>query len=374
MTVAARILVVDDEPNGFEVIEALLFREGYELSYAADGFEALQRLEMTLPDVILLDVMMPELDGMEVCRRIKAHETWRHIPVVMVTALNAKEDLARCLDAGADDFISKPITGIELRARVRSMLRIKQQYDALVATLQLREDLSDSIVHDLRNPITSITLAVDILSNTPLDSKQTRKVEQIERSAKQLRSLTDQFLIIAKADTGKMTLERCLVQLTDLAAEAIADFEAIAQHKQIKIHLNAASTVELSVDTDLLRRVFENLLANAIKFSPARSEIVVAIESEKSSDGMTEIAISDQGKGVSPALQQAIFERYEIGQIMPGVQQTGLGLAFCKLAVEAHGGRIWASNNSPQGAVFTIQLPNQTRFGLGSRQVQLKTL
>ncbi len=132
------VLLVDDEASIFEVIEGLLYREGYELTYVSSGKEALNRLDEIQPDVILLDVMMPEMDGIETCQRIKSNDRWCHIPIIMVTALSSKEDLARSLDAGADDFVSKPINSIELRARVRSMLRIKLQYDALVASQRLR--------------------------------------------------------------------------------------------------------------------------------------------------------------------------------------------------------------------------------------------
>ncbi len=133
-----RLLVIDDEESIFEVIEALLYREGYEFTYLTSGIEALTKIDDIQPDVILLDLMMPEIDGIETCQKIKSNERWRPIPIIMVTALSSKEDLARCLEAGADDFLSKPINSIELRARVRSMLRIKLQYDALVATQQLR--------------------------------------------------------------------------------------------------------------------------------------------------------------------------------------------------------------------------------------------
>jgi DNA-binding response OmpR family regulator len=132
------ILVIDDEESIFDVIEGLLIREGYELIYLASGKAALERLDEIQPDVILLDVMMPQLDGIETCQLIKANSSWKPIPIIMVTALDSKEDLARCLEAGADDFLSKPINSLELRARVRSMLRIKLQYDALAATMRLQ--------------------------------------------------------------------------------------------------------------------------------------------------------------------------------------------------------------------------------------------
>ena len=129
------ILIVDDEPRNFDVIEALLNEYDYELNYASSGQEALESLEILEIDLILLDVMMPDMDGVEVCERIKSIPKYRPIPIIMVTALTAKEDLAQCLNAGADDFISKPLNPLELRARVQSMLRIKQQYDALQISL-----------------------------------------------------------------------------------------------------------------------------------------------------------------------------------------------------------------------------------------------
>ena len=126
------ILVIDDESSVFEVIEGLLYREHYDLTYIESGQKALTCIDEVQPDVILLDLMMPKMDGIETCQQIKSNPLWSPIPIIMVTALSSKEDLARCLDAGADDFLSKPINSLELRARVRSMLRIKQQYDALV--------------------------------------------------------------------------------------------------------------------------------------------------------------------------------------------------------------------------------------------------
>lgn len=171
----ASILIIDDEPDNFDVIETLLHEQDYQLNYAASGQRALDRLHIFEPDVILLDVMMPDLDGIEVCQRIKANPQWQAVPIIMVTALTAKEDLARCLAAGADDFISKPVNGTELRARVHSMLRIKHQYDNVQALLQLREDMVNMIVHDLRNPLACIVLATEVLRLPGLSPKSSKK-------------------------------------------------------------------------------------------------------------------------------------------------------------------------------------------------------
>src|SRR5919199_2789000 len=192
------VWVVDDEPNGFEVIELLLRREGYHLTYFSSGKEALSRLDTTLADVILLDVMMPEMDGIETCRRIKANPNWKPIPVIMVTALDSKEDLARSLESGADDFLTKPVNGLELRARVRSMLRIKQQYDALQATMNLRRDLSKLVVEDLRQPMSTVLLGSHLLVQSNLDSKDRERAEMVHAAGLEINAIINGLLRLAK--------------------------------------------------------------------------------------------------------------------------------------------------------------------------------
>ena len=185
------VLVVDDEPNNFDVIETFLSEQDYQLYYASSGDSALSILETVNPDLILLDVMMPGIDGMEVCQRIKAMPKWESVPIIMVTALTGKEDLARCLNAGADDFIGKPVNSVELRARVNSMMRIKQQYDSInnlsklqsqtIEVLQnnLRElsgNLASSFPHELNTPLNGIVGAISIL----LEEYETMHPEEIK--------------------------------------------------------------------------------------------------------------------------------------------------------------------------------------------------
>ncbi|BDI18138.1 hypothetical protein ANSO36C_39400 [Nostoc cf. commune SO-36] len=225
------ILVIDDQPDNFDVVETLLDGENYQLYYASSGQQALSRLHSFQPDLILLDVMMPDLNGMEVCQQIKP-STMQAVPIIMVTALTDKEDLARCLATGADDFISKPVNGMELRARVRSILRIKQHYDSMQVLLKLREDMVNMIVHDLRNPLTSIVLGAQILRFPDLSPEQQQgKVEQILIAGQQLQSLIDSLLMMAKLESGKMVLNYTEVDLYTLCMSALADIEAIATQK-----------------------------------------------------------------------------------------------------------------------------------------------
>ncbi len=350
------ILVIDDEPDNFDVIEALLDQEPYQLSYVSNGEQAFDLLQSFQPDVILLDVMMPVMNGIEFCGRFKSSPQWQHIPVIMITALTATEDLARCFQAGADDFISKPVKGLELRARLSSMLRIKHQYDSLQNLLQLREDMTHMVIHDLRNPLATIALATDMLQrpNYPAD-RQISKLKQIAIATKELQSLIDTLLLMAKLEAGKLALEWMPADLTALCLSALSGFEAIAEQKKLTLEAQLPEPGGcVTVDMLLFRRIIDNLLSNAIKFSPSESTIRVSAGYGATGGGWIEVA--DQGAGVTEEMRHSIFERYEIGTLMKEVNQTGLGLAFCKIAIEAHHGKISVHDNQPTGAIFRIEL------------------
>ncbi|NET17781.1 MAG: hybrid sensor histidine kinase/response regulator [Okeania sp. SIO1H6] len=351
------ILVIDDEPNNFDVIEALLSDQDYELYYAASGEEGLANLETYNPDLILLDVMMPGIDGIEVCRQIKTMSAWQAVPIIMVTALSAKSDLANCLNAGADDFISKPVNAIELRARVSSMLRIKHQYDNLQTMLKLREDMVKMVVHDLRNPLTIILFGLELLKNPnyPQD-KQNIKLNQVYSSAQTLQVLIDDLLNMALLESGQIRLNRTQVELCSLIESTISNFEVVAEQKNQSLVSKLPETPgqKVAIDFTLYHRVLDNLISNAIKFSPHNSQVIVSLEFLKSGD--CRIQVFDYGPGVPEKLRQKIFEKYEIGTMMSNVSQIGLGLAFCKMVVEAHGDQICVRSNQPQGAIFEIIL------------------
>ena len=357
------VLVVDDEPANFDVIEILLFKERYELHHKDNGADAIASLVEINPDIILLDVMMPDMDGIEVCQHLKSNRQWQHIPVIIVTALSDKEDLARCLDAGADDFISKPINSIELRARVRSMLRIKSQYDHIQATIMLREEMMQTIVHDLRNPLIGLVLGCDSLKSLDLPDRAQKRVNQIGKTIEQMRSLVDDILTIGRIEANKLILNRTKFDITELAKSAIADFETLATSNQIQL-LGEFTTepAYISGDMHLIRRVLDNLIDNAIKFSPQQSSIILRIKClPKNPDrqDLIKIEVIDCGIGISAEQKQVIFEKYEVGNIVMGISQIGLGLSFCKMMIESHHGAISVTNNQPKGSIFTILLDRE---------------
>ena len=350
------ILIIDDQPDNFDVIQALLIKQNYELGYFSNAQQALTFLETSQPDIILLDVMMPDMNGVEFCKLFKANPQWSHIPVIMVTALSSKEDLSKCLEAGADDFISKPVSGLELRARVRSMLRIKQQYDRIKTLLEAREDMVNMMVHDLRNPLAGILFSAAVLKGSGLlKEKQQKKIEQIERGGNQLQLMIDSLLLMAKLESGKMMLNYQAIDLYEFCTSAIADFELIATQKNITFVPDLpAPGGQVFVDAVIFRRVIDNLLSNAIKFSPSPSQI--KLQAQYLENGGAIVKVIDSGSGVSQTTPRTLFQKYEIGTMLEGGNQIGLGVAVCKIAVEAHGGKISLEDNIPQGSIFTVEI------------------
>ena len=363
------VLVVDDDPVNFDVIEILLFKEEYELHYKDNGADAIASLAEIKPDIILLDVMMPYMDGIEVCQQIKNAKKWQHIPIIIISALSDKEDLARCLEAGADDFISKPINSLELCARVRSMLRIKSQYDHIQETMVLREEMMQTIVHDLRNPLVGIMLGCESLKAVDMSDRAKKRIDQIGKTIKQMRLLIDDILTIGRIEAQKLILDLTKIDITEIAKSVINDFEPITLSKKIQlVGRFATEPAYTSADMQLIRRVLTNLIDNAIKFSPQQSSIILSVEClPKNPDhpdpdhlDLVKIQVIDCGTGVSAAQKQVIFEKYEVGNIVLGVSQIGLGLSFCKMAIEAHQGVISVTDNQPKGAIFTIFLNRET--------------
>lgn len=362
------ILVVDDEPIARKSIQALLQADEYVIEGAVDGAEALAKIAEIQPDTIVMDVMMPGMDGYEVCSKIKANPQSQHIPVIMLTTLNDKQNLVRGLDAGADEFLCKPVGGLELRARVRSMLRLKRQHDQLLATMQLREDLANMVAHDMRNPLAAILGYTELLQLEPDLSEEPRKyVAEAHASALRLKRFIDDYLVQAKMEEGRIKLNRTPVDMVRLMAKVKENHAVVAQSKhvfiQVAIDESAGLGKLVEVDAALFERLLDNLLSNAIKYSKAGSDVRIAIDYPKPGDSTAapgsqlRVRFTDTGAGVPPEDRDRIFEKYEIVALKQAKgSQIGLGLAFCKLVVQAHGGRIYVEPNQPRGSIFTVEI------------------
>jgi two-component system sensor histidine kinase/response regulator len=303
--------------------------------------------------------MMPDMDGYEVCAHLKANPQLRAIPIIILTALNDKESLVRGLDAGADEFLSKPVTGLELRARVRSMLRIKKQHDELERLLQLREQLVKMVVHDMRTPLQVIMSYGDLLlSEVELEAEPREWVEIINANTDRLGKLLTEMLIIAKIEKGQFVLHRSTVELGQLVRDSWQQHQVIAGKRTIRLLLDLPEqALYLTLDANLFIRVLDNLLANALKFSPPGSEVILRVIQPASPDDRVRVQVIDQGPGIPVEYLERIFNQFEIVALrQKGLPQIGLGLPFCKLVVEAHGGLLRVEPNKPMGSVFTVEL------------------
>lgn len=359
-----KVLIIDDEPMARDIIEGFLYQEGYDMVFASNGVEALHMLDEVQPDIILLDVMMPELDGFEVCRRLKSEEKWRHVPVILITALGEKTDLARGFEAGADDFLHKPVNDIELRSRVRAMLRIKRQYDELVDTMRLREDLSHMIVHDMKSPISAIIGFSELLLMRGAPPEILPDVERIHEQALSLNAFLNDMLIMAKMESGRLILHRSAVDLNELIEHAEQSHLALAELKRVGLETivpHTHRTVEL--DQNLFQRVLDNLISNAVKFSPPEAIVTLRLDYpngkiETGAGPTARISVLDEGPGIPEQYWDRIFDKFEVVELIhqAEVDQIGIGLAFCRLVTEAHGGRIYVKANQPQGSIFVIEI------------------
>jgi signal transduction histidine kinase len=346
-----RLLLVDDRPDNLALLEAILAPEGYEIVTADGGNIALSLLSARPPDLILLDVMMPGMDGFEVCRTLRRRTDSRFIPVIMITALTELDDRIRGLEAGADDFISKPINDELLLAKIRSLLNLKKTRDDLD---ELKHDFHNMIIHDLRAPVHSIVGLVDLLrEEIPADGQQQHLLDLIVRSAEKINNLISEFLDLGKLETGRLKLNLQSVDLLALARRVADGFYPVAGRKSISLTVESDSAgLPLTADPERLDQVFSNLLQNALKFSPRGSAVTIRLEKRGPS---VRASVSDEGPGLPDGELETIFRKYMQTALREG--GVGLGLYVCKTIIDAHHGRIWAENNSRGGASFIFELP-----------------
>jgi two-component system, sensor histidine kinase and response regulator len=360
----SKILIVDDEPILRETLHALLIEDLYDFCFGSNGEEGISQAESAQPDVILLDVMMPGMDGFEACQFLKNNPLTSQIPIILVTALDSSEDISRGLDSGADEFITKPPDRRELKARVRSMLRIKHQYDDLKNTLKLREDLANLIVHDMRSPLNIIIGHGEMLLNAPgLSEALVRRVDKINEQAEKLNKFIDEMLMIARMEQGKIFLNRNLANINQIVEHVVAEHSVIAEARRLKLVVEMPPLIcHAQVDERLVARVLDNLLSNAFKFSPSLSTVSVRMTLvEHAAQSFIRLQVIDQGPGISDDYKAEIFDKFKVVQLKKaGVSQVGLGLFFCRMVIEAHEGHIWVEDNIPLGSIFNFEIPAES--------------
>lgn len=362
-----RIVVVDDEPASCKAFCALLAAEDLEIYAVGSGKELLRRMPELAPDVILLDIMMPEMDGYAVCKELKESAAYRHIPVILVTALDTVQDRMRGLEVGADEFLTKPVSRIDLQARVRTMLRIKSQYDQLKRMLEMRQALSYMIVHDLRNPLAAVMLYLQLLKRKGSVSPESmRYLEMATTEAQKMSNFLDDMLMLAKMERGKLSLSPSPIYVDHLLEQVRQKMAPYAEAQGVTLVVKTpGQSYPVTADVALFQRVVENLVSNALKFAPPQSTVTIAAEypraglSEEEAQNVPSLVLSvlDQGRGIPPEDFVRMFDPYEAVHMKEqGKAELGLELAFCRMVAEAHGGRIYAGNNPDRGAVITVEI------------------
>lgn len=366
------ILVADDNEANRDVLARRLQKQGHTVMTATNGREALQHLEQGEFDAVFLDIMMPEMDGYEVLRRLRVEEKWRHLPVIMISALHEMDAIVRCIEMGADDYLPKPFSPTLLQARLDSCLERKYAHDReqqFVAQLQenfdrlqelekSREDLMHMIVHDLRSPLTANLAGMEMIKMMgSLNEAQQECLNISMRSGRNLLGIINDLLDVSKLEDGGLQLQIEPLDVAPLIHEVLEQIAPLIKDKKLQVQIDTAPDLPpVPADEDKLRRILFNLLSNAIKFTPQDGEIRLIIRTE---DEQVLFAVSDQGEGIPPEAIHKIFEKF--GQVESRKagrkMSTGLGLTFCKRAVEAHGGRIWVESEVDHGSTFFFTLP-----------------
>ncbi len=480
------LLVVDDDPISRRLLAANLQRQGYTVQTAEDGQRALDLLRAQAFDVVLLDLLMPNLTGYQVLEHMKTDDALRHIPVIVISGTEDMGSAVKCIEMGATDYLTKPFDPVLLRARVRASLAEKRLRDAeqthlraiqalsarlqaiiqgaavgivvldpegriaesnpalrrmldragsdLVGLLltdfldpddatthahlyaaaiagerehyqcearfqrrdgqwiygnltvsivrdeqgrpqfgiamveditdrraaeQMREDLTHTMVHDLRSPLTTITTSLELLQSGllgELSARQAEIVQLAQSGARRMLQLIDTILDVSRLEAGQMPLRRSALDLSDLVATVVCLQGPLASDKQVQLVSDWPATLPLVwADADIVERVLQNLVGNAIKFTPAGGVIRVSARLTEGDPPKVLTSVSDTGPGIPPELKGRLFTKFAAGQQRG--RGTGLGLAFCKLALEAHGETIWAESAPGQGATFTFSLP-----------------
>ncbi len=351
----ARVLVVDDNRINRTLLEVMLQPEGFDVVLADSGEAALLAIAAHPPDLVLLDVLMPGMDGYEVASILKHNPATRHIPLIMVTALDDSDARMLGLAAGAENFLTKPIDRAELCLRVRNMLRLKTAADEAIAN---RDAAMGMVSHDLRNMLHSIVLNAALLGERAAAADPTGHAavitKRIRNVTQRMNRLIEDLVDVVSLDAGKMSVKPIRSDVFPLLLEAVESVAVAAANQELRVTCSTAPT-PLMARFDRLRinQVFANLLGNAIKFTPAGGSITVSGVSDAKEIICT---VRDTGPGIPPDMVESIFTRFT--QVVANAHNgLGLGLHIAKSIVESHGGRIWVESQMGHGCAFHFTIP-----------------
>ncbi len=368
------ILIVDDIPKNLQVLSNILNTEGYQIAFASNGKQALSVVETTLPDLILLDIMMPEVDGFEVCERLMNDARTKHIPIIFLTGKAETEDIVKGFKLGAVDYVTKPFNAIELLSRVRTHLELKLSRDAIFSYTKQLESYQDElkqtiaskdkffsiIAHDLRGPFTGFIGLSELLveENEALDKEEISQIaDSMNKAAKRLFDFLENLLEWSRSQMGRMEFNPVNIDIFALFERNVSLFSDTAKRKEIEIINNSTPNIYAKADNYMLNTIMRNLVSNAIKFSNIGG--IINLNVVPLDNGFIKISVADNGIGMNDEAKEKVF-RIDTKYSTPGTSNesgTGLGLVLCKELVSKNGGVLSVESEVGIGTTFSFTLP-----------------
>ena len=366
----ASIMIVDDTPANLKLLEVMLHSLGYRVRAFPRGRLALSAAAIEPPELFLLDISMPEMDGYELCTQLKSDPKLAGIPVIFLSALSETPEKIKAFDCGGVDYVTKPFQIDEVHARVKAHLRLRQlqsqlerqnqelhaRNERLRQLEQQRDDLTYMIVHDLRSPLTAVLGCVDLIEATEGDvisPKGNELLANARSCATKIHEIVNSLLDVSQMEAGQLVLQYSQCDLAQLINEVLSGFAALKGRRELQLAPPEAAVI-VPLDRNLIFRLLQNLIANAIKFVGDAGRIQISIQP---GEAFVRICVADNGPGIPAAYHARIFEKF--GQVKNRGRRegTGLGLTFSRLAVEAHGGRIGVDSEPGKGSTFWFELP-----------------
>lgn len=359
------ILIVDDVPQNLQVLRSALQKSNYRIAAANNGEVALRYLQKNIPDLILLDVMMPVINGFEVCRQIKAQDHLKDIPVIFLTARTEKEDVVTGFEAGGVDYITKPFNMSELMSRVKTHIALKNARDtilkmneSLVALNEEKTELMHIASHDLKNPLTAILMHAQSLKDlNPDESASFESGSAILRSGSKMLDIITNLLDMQRLEAGQEDSTPELVDVIELVSQVLKEHQGHAQKKQIQVQWNPQNELFFTESNwRLLQQVLDNLISNALKYAPPKG--LVTVDVQPGSENTLNLSIQDNGPGFTSEDRQRMFQKFARLSARPTADEdsTGLGLSIVKRLCELLEIELKLETQPGEGSCFTLVL------------------
>ena len=358
--IGKRILVVDDVTKNIQLVASFLKQAGYDIYFALNGQTAIKHVKNIDFDLVLLDIMMPEVDGLEVCQQIKANHKTKDIPVIFLTAKTDADSVAKAYQSGGVDYITKPFNRSELLARVKTHLELQTQRNNLVELNATKDKFFSIIAHDLKSPLNQL-LGLSRIIQTEIETgsidEVIRMTGHLGDSAKSARLLVENLLEWSRSQTGTINFNPEELDLSKITEEVVALNEQNAIQRHIKIVSKIKKDFKVRADANMIKTVLRNLISNGIKFTNRGGRIKLTAERNKDKIIYT---VKDTGIGMKPEDLTKLF-RIDINPNTignSGEKGTGLGLILCKEFVEMNGGSIWVESELYEGSAFSFSIPS----------------